>query len=184
MTTTVPKGTNRPAAKARQTKAAQNTALPPRPGQDEAENCTEIDEMTVAELRQAARDLGLSSTTRLAKKAELIAAIEKASAPPTAPRPPRRMGTLAEEAAKAPDTGRAKAEGLTALLGKHGWAARTTRSGASTRVVAKRGQEVLTICWTSGTYDYPASSYSADGTKSRKVINVSAAKAIAARPVS
>jgi len=85
---------------------------------------------------------------------------------------------LAEEAAKAPDTGVAKAEALAAFLASHNWAFKVSKVGAAVKVTAKRGKEILTIVWTSGTYDYAASSYTADGTKSRKCLNVSAAKSM------
>ena len=79
---TVPKGTNRPAAAARTRKHAQRTPLPPRPGQVEAAKATTVSEdlarMTVPQLRQLARDRGLSTINKLTRKPELLAALTKA----------------------------------------------------------------------------------------------------------
>jgi hypothetical protein len=123
MTTTIAKGTNRPAAKARTAKAAQRTPLPPKA--------------------------------------------------------PRKLGTLAEEASKAPDTGAVKADAFVAFVAQCGWTCKTTKDGLTTKVVAKRGREVMTVVWSSGCYDYPASGYKY-GSYSRKLLNVSAARQLAA----
>lgn len=132
--TTVKKGTGRPAALARQEKAAQRAPFP------------------------------------------------KAMEPQPA-KPPRKLGTLAEEAAKAPDSISPKVAALTEVFSCNNWAFKVSKVGAAVKVVARRGKEVITIQWTAGVYDYGASSYRrADGT-SVKLLNVSAAKKVAAQAV-
>lgn len=99
-----------------------------------------------------------------------------AKAPGATPRPPRKLPNLAGMAGEAPSGSRRKAEALTAVLRPFGWRVTTTTApGDRVTLTAKRRKEVLTIVWTSGVFEYDASSYVNAG-KSRKVRNVSAAR--------
>jgi hypothetical protein len=70
----VPKGANRASATARTRKAAQHTPLPPKPGREEASE--RYGEMTVAQLKSKARELGISPPPL--RKGDLLNAILRA----------------------------------------------------------------------------------------------------------
>lgn len=84
MTAIVKKGAGRPAAAAKSNKHAQRTALPPKKGSPGAEAIAEAKadkakgygQMTVAELRTAAKMAGVTGYSRMAKGALLTAILE------------------------------------------------------------------------------------------------------------
>jgi hypothetical protein len=147
-----------------------------------------------------AGERGLSTTTKLTKKAELIAAIEKMAAKPA--KKPDVWLDDAVKAAKAPakaagkagntetrpeshperrdGSGPAKLARLTSALEPYGWKITVKTTGDRIEATAKRGTETLRQVWVDGGYVYGASSYNG-----RKVRNVAEAiRLCAVKPTS
>jgi len=164
MTTTIAKGTLKPAAAARTAKAAQRTPLP-----------ADLTKMTIAQLRELAVQRGLSTSTKLTKKAQLIAAIERV----TDTKPARKFASLAAEAetALAVSKSAPKANALRDFLAPYGWKASTEINPGEDVVVltAQRGTEVLSGRWVAGRWSYHDSLYTS-GDRKRKLLNASAAR--------
>jgi hypothetical protein len=177
---TIKKGTGRPAAAAKRTKAAQTNGYAA---------------MTLAELRKLAREAGWSSATRMGKKALIDLLTANPDGPPAvAPKVRAEVGkrqtALAMEAngKRTPNRrmyrpvteglsgdGASKAAMVGELLTEEGW--KVTRKIGQPRVDAARGVESLLLVWTpKGGYLASESRYvRAKGGASRRVQNVASA---------
>jgi hypothetical protein len=195
--TLVKKGAGRPAASARQSKAAQRTALPgdapvtTEPEQLGAVAAERLQSMSVPQLRSLARQSGLSSITRLTKRAELVAALAKVAQNAAAKRtatPTRKPAAAKSQpktqrtTGKAPTGGsRSKAEALAATLAPFGWTVEL-KDGKADQVdlTATRGTETLRQSWRAGVWLYELSRFTiADRTV--KPRNASSARQLCAR---
>lgn len=176
MTTTVKAGTNRPAAKARTRKAAQRTPLP---GDDTSAEFTALNAIPLTEQTAAQRRRIRTLANRPENTGERPDT-GSAKAPAATPRPPRKLPNLEGMAEEAPSGSRRKADALRAVLRPFGWRVTTEATpGDRVTLTAKRRKETLVIVWTSGVFEYDASSHT-DASGTRKVRNVSAARQLCA----
>lgn len=202
MTTTVGKGANRPAAKARTAKAAQRTPLPPRKGQitdeqiQQAAHIVELQNMGVVALRKYAREHGFSITgANRMQKDELLQEILAAEDAPVAAQgltkrtaetlvsklpTPAKQAVKGDKAKAVPSQKGTKSETKAAdflaeakLLS---WAGTSETSGETTKVTVTRGAEAIEITWINGVFQGDSCVYQHAGRSAIKVHNASAAK--------
>lgn len=176
MTTTIKKGTGRPAAAAKRTKAAQQQTKPVpadvQPGVPI--DTTGIEKLSLGELRQLAHALGFSTATKEGKAA--LVRIIKAN--PAGPPKSTSNGKAPKVRSFRPITeglsgdGASKAARVAELLEQAGWKVTMPKGGLSLN--AKRGQESLLMAWTAkGRHSADDSSYQATpDSKPRRIINV------------
>jgi hypothetical protein len=182
MTTTVKKGTGRPAAAARKAKAAQQAPTKPAPADVQPGvpiDTTGLEKLSLGELRQLAHALGFSTATK-ERKAALVRIIRDNPAGPRGERKPAKANGKAAPKVRTfrPITeglsgdGASKAACVARLLEEAGWKVTMPKGGTSLK--ATRGAESLTMAWTArGGHDPSGSAYrAAEDSKPKRVINV------------
>lgn len=199
MTTVVAKGAGRPAAAKKSARHAQRTPLPPKAaevaeappaaaGTPVAEAGTQYGRMTVAELRARAKVLGVSPLPKT--KGGLLSGILAAERTDTDTAVAEQAPQVSEvpRVATAPavgieEKGARKAARFAADIALTGWSAgepEATGEVGQVRIVATRGEEILTIAWDTGVYNYVLSGHVISD-RTTKLRNVSHARQVAAR---
>lgn len=159
---TVRKGAGRATAAANTAKHAQRTPLPPKRGVvEDAREAIEATrkpygEMTVAELREAAKRIGIEAPP--ARRADLLDAIleaEKASAgraAKTASKGSSSNGAQTEAGTKS----EAKAAAFAVEAANLGWSLETPKTdGDRTEITVRRGEETIDLAWEGGVFQHP-----------------------------
>lgn len=195
MTNTASKHGLRAAAQERSKKHAQRTPLPPRPGaiEDAREviaaakklqrkphatdgmvNDIRYGEMTAAELRRQAVDMGIEVPTpasrgallNLIREAELAEPSEPpADTPPARPKPAKTSAAqpATPNAPKLLDAsltpGERKAHAFLRTAQESGWTGEVTTADGRTTLALERGDEKIAQVWNGGSWSYPEAVY-------------------------